>query len=628
MKKKIAVLTSGWSIDYLNCVIEGLKKSMEKRNIDIYIFTCYKFNEPSGENNITSFAVFDLIDYKDFDGVIIMPNLFNDEERVEHERKRIVESGVPAVSLCQPLEGLHFVNSDNHDSYKNMIVHLIKQHYLTDFAYIGGPDGNAGADSNFRAYKEALEENGIPVNDKDVYLHGDWSYDFAYKKANEILTSKKIPQAIVCVNDWAAMATTKAALQLGISVPEELVVIGFDDISYAKNVIPSISTVNIRAELLAETAVDLLLKKQKELVTVNIKAEEKYRQSCGCISDIRVEQIKYSQGYFHGIDDVQRFASQLRHMEDIFIQNQTVVKMKSALQNYFERRHTSEGSDFAILIKDEVIQNLIDVDSSLPESTTYGEKMRIVVNLQDGKSVAGGDILNTRELIPANMKEKNSTIYLFLPIFNRKYLHGYYVSKNFTHLLDNKSAYNWTRNFGTCIEKFRQTVEYRLISEQLRELSVKDSLSGLLNRTGLDMIASKFFEENNQGGKKTVIAFVDINNMKIINDKFGHLHGDLAIKTVAESISETLPKDFLAIRFGGDEFVIVGSRQREGKLDLCERIKDDLAKRAEKMSLPYNLTVSTGLKFFKSGEKATLLDAIEEVDEMMYKNKIQFHKLG
>ena len=96
------------------------------------------------------------------------------------------------------------------------------------------------------------------------------------------------------------------------------------------------------------------------------------------------------------------------------------------------------------------------------------------------------------------MKAKESAVYLFIPIFNRKCLQGYYVSKNYTGLLESKYAYNWTRNFGVSIEKFRQTVKYKLMSEQLRTLSTKDALSGLLNRTGLEVFGTKFFEEANK----------------------------------------------------------------------------------------------------------------------------------
>ena len=626
MKKKIAVLTSGWSDDFLLTVVEGMKRYTEGKNIDIYLFTSYKFYEHDGEPNTTGFAIFDVIDYKKYDGVVIMPNLFNDPQRVEIEHSRILRAEIPAVSINQQLDGLDFINSENHEAYRQLIDHLIEEHHITDFAYISGPEGNPGSDSNFYAFKESLENHNIKIKEENLYLNGDWSEAFGYKQANIILDKKgPRPQAIVCVNDLAAMGATKAILEHGLSVPEDILITGFDDISTSKNIIPSITTLNVQPDLMGEMAIELLMKKHKKPITKTITASIKYRQSCGCVKEINKEQIMYSQNFSHRLDASQRFASQLRHLGDEFIVNETVEKLNDSLQLYFEDRNTFEGQNFAIMMKEEVVKSLIDVNSAYGDSTTYGNSMVVMVNIENGVGVKCGTI-STADVIPDNMKENVSTVYLVLPIYQYKYLHGYYVSKNFTGLLEDKSAYNWTRNMGTSIEKFRQTVKYRLMSEQLREISTHDALSGLMNRMGLDTYGKELLIQNNSTGKKTLVIFVDINGMKIINDKYGHLHGDLAVKTVAESIRAAIPKNFLAVRYGGDEFVILGTRSRSGGTDFCEKIEKTIAEKTKIMSLPYQLSASIGAKLFEPNEKLFLLDAIEEVDELMYKKKKLYHK--
>lgn len=623
MKKKFAVLTSGWSIDFLTVFLEGLQSAAEENNIDLYIFTVYKYAEPNGDSNTTGFAIFDAIDYKKFDGIIIMPNLFNDDERVKIEHKRILESGVPAVSINQKLDGIHFINSDNHNTYKDLVKHLIEQHYLSDFAFIGGPIGNPGAESNYLAFKEALEEKDIPINPDNIYLDGDWSYKFGYEQATKILSKDRIPEAIVCVNDWAALAACNVAEINGFDIPDDVMIVGFDNISFASTTIPSISTVDMNGFLMGVEAINILLEKPSKITTKTIPAKIHLRQSCGCITDITKKQIKYSQCYFQEIDKSQRFASQLRHMEDVFITTDSLDELCNCLQEYFKKRHFFEGPDFAILIKDDVVNSLRNLKEKQKQSISYGKIMNILVNLQDGVPAERG-IIDTAQLIPKNMMSEKSCIYLFLPIFSQTYLHGYYVSKNFLHLLDNKSAYNWTRNIGSAIEKFRQTSVYRIMSEELRIISTKDALSGLLNRTGMETYAINLFENNIKENNKTEIIFIDINNMKIINDKYGHLHGDLAVKTVAESIRTAIPENYLAIRYGGDEFVVIGKFNSTVK-DVSQTIKDDLMNRTTKMSLPYALTISSGQKIFNSDYDLNLSKAIDEVDELMYKNKSKYH---
>lgn len=624
MKKRFAVITSGWSIDFLDVFFKGLQNNAKKNNIDLYIFAVYKFVEPDGSSNTTGFALFDAIDYKSFDGIIIMPNLFNDEERINIEHKRILESGTPAVSINQKLDGIHFINTDNHETYKSLVKHLISHHYISDFAYIGGPVGNPGADSNYHAFMEALEEKKIEINPDNLYLNGDWSYQFGIDSATKIFSKDHIPEAIVCVNDWAALAVCNVAENMDFSIPEDILVVGFDDISYASTTIPSISTINIDAEKMGEEAINILLENPKEITTRTVVSKIYLRQSCGCITDITKLQIKYSQCFFHKIDKSQRFASQLRHMEDVFIKTDSLSSLSDSLQGYFTQRHSFEGPDFAILLTDEVADSLREINSEYKKSISYGTNMEILVNLENGQPAKRGSI-KTSQLIPDNMVSEEPSMYLFLPIFNQKYLHGYYVSKNFLHLMDDKSAYNWTRNTGSAIEKFRQTSAYRFMSEEFKRLSTCDALSGLYNRSGFDSFAPELFLKNNNENAKTEIIFIDINDMKIINDKHGHLHGDLAVKTVAESIRNSIPNNYLAIRYGGDEFVVIGRAEDSQKDDLSNVIKKDLAERTKKMSLPYTLTISSGQKIFDANSCLELSEAIKEVDALMYQNKLKYH---
>ena len=621
MKTKIAVLTSGWSVDFVLSVLEGMKRVCLKKNIELHVFTSYKSYESNGEPN--------LFDPKNFDGIVLMSNLFNDEERADYEYKRILKSGVPAVSINQRLDGFHSISSNNTEVYRELVSHLIEVHKVSDFAYIGGPTDNVGAEANLKAFMEALKTHNISIKKERLYLGGDWSFSYAYKTAQDLFKDpKNIPQAVACVNDWAAMAVIKAALEHNVDVPEDLLVIGFDDVICAKSVLPSISTVNIQADLMGEEAINLLLNKSDIPETRNINAVSYFRQSCGCVKALSANQKIFSLDSPQEIDASQRFASHLRHIENVFIKNGSIETLEEALQKYFSKRHPFEGDSFAILIKEEVIKSLENVNFSYQQSLSYGKKMRVLVNIKDSQAVTsdeGKKLIPTRSLIPDSMKDKKGALYLYIPIYNQKYLHGYYVSKNSTVILNDKIAYNWTRNFGTSIEKFRQTLNYKLMSEQLKKLSTLDGLSGLMNRTGFNIYATELFYKNNNENKETFIMFIDINSMKVINDKHGHLHEDLAVKTVAETIKSVFPKNFLTIRYGGDEFLIIGTKTNS-KNDYQEKIKDELDSRTKSMSLPYELSVSIGSKTFKANEKTSLLQAIKEVDEIMYVNKTNFHK--
>lgn len=627
MKNKIAVLLSPWAVDYVVEALKGMQKACQKYNADMYVFASYKFAEADGIANTTGFAIYDLIDYSQFDGVVIFPSFFNDEEFVERERKRIIESGIPCVSLNTELKNISFVYSESREPHKDLIRHLVTEHKLTRFAYIGGPIENSGAVSNLNVFKEVMAEANIAVNDDDIYMHGDWSYNYGYSTGNIIFEKETIPEAIVCVNDQAAMGAITAAAEHNVKVPDDVKIIGFELGEYSTKVIPSITTIDTRVTKMGEEAVNQLFSKSKKVVRKQVLAIPCYGQSCGCKKEITFEQIKFSQNFQKDIEKDQRFASQLRHLEASFIRNEDIYALTRNLQFYFKKRHSVEGPDFAILLNSEVIESLKEKLITPKESKTFSKKMMVITNIKDGEPDKVQYLISSSQLIPQSMEDIKPSLYLFLPIFNQNYLHGYYVSKDYYGLLLNKCAYNWTRNFGTIIEKFRTTSIYRIMGEQFRILSTKDPLSGLLNRAGMDSYAVELFAKNKRTKKSTLLIFVDINSMKIINDKFGHLHGDLAVKTVAESISASISKKDYAIRYGGDEFVIVATyRNKIPPEEYVEKIKQQLFLKKEQMSLPYNLTVSCGSKIFKPGECKNLADAIKVVDDLMYKEKIAYHK--
>ena len=148
----------------------------------------------------------------------------------------------------------------------------------------------------------------------------------------------------------------------------------------------------------------------------------------------------------------------------------------------------------------------------------------------------------------------------------------------------------------------------------------------MLNRSGLEKLAKPFYAQNKKNGLTTVLFFVDINKMKHINDQFGHLHGDLAVKTVAAAVLETVPRNWLCIRYGGDEFLVVGNSKNYNGEDYCTQIKVRLEAKTSVMHLPYTLSASVGTYSVPAQSELTLEQAVENVDNIMYEQKQAFHK--
>ncbi len=628
-KKKIAVLACGWSFYFLNDFIKGMKKAADATEADIYIFNCYNFVEFSGFPNYTGFSIFNLIHYEDFDGVVILSDLINNPRVLEKERQKILQAGIPAISINTALKDMSNIRLDNYTPFYELITHLIHEHKVTKLAYISGKETAIDINERYKAYRAALQDNNIQFDIENVHTILRSNYNEAYSYLNDYLNNpENIPEAFVCSNDLVAMAVMKVAEEKNIKIPEQLKVIGYDDLQYSRYVTPGLTTVKSNAEQLGVETAKRLLTGLNVVQNLKVKAAPVYRCSCGCDVKDNGDQRSFALHEISKVNNIDGFSSQMEVLEEVFTSATDVFTLLTNLDLFFQKSHNFEGSDFCIFLKSDWTSVLINSAESLPQNLSYGTQVQSITSIQNNEKYTR-EIINTRDLIPAKMKSDENNIYLFMPIYNHSYVHGYFVTKNNLKLLKNNYGYTWTRTFGNAIERFRKQNMYKQMSQQFLRLSTRDALSGMLNRVGLEKLAKPFYSENKKNGLTTVLFFVDINKMKTINDQFGHLHGDLAVKTISAAVLEVIPKNWLGIRYGGDEFLIVGNSKNYNGEDYCKIITDRITKKTSVMQLPYNLSASVGTYSVPPTSNLTLEEAVEKVDEIMYKVKEEFHaKLG
>ncbi|MCL6500960.1 MAG: GGDEF domain-containing protein [Candidatus Pacearchaeota archaeon] len=167
----------------------------------------------------------------------------------------------------------------------------------------------------------------------------------------------------------------------------------------------------------------------------------------------------------------------------------------------------------------------------------------------------------------------------------------------------------------------------RLFNE-LYAYATRDHLTGVFNRRVLDELLSKEMERAIRHKLPLAVIMLDIDNFKQYNDKFGHLQGDMALKTVTDTIQKiTRPEDFVA-RYGGEEFILVlPDTTIEKAKGIAERIRKEISetrirpatKSIEKTERGYEkVTVSIGIAQLK---KDGVQGMLERADEALYKAK-------
>lgn len=155
-------------------------------------------------------------------------------------------------------------------------------------------------------------------------------------------------------------------------------------------------------------------------------------------------------------------------------------------------------------------------------------------------------------------------------------------------------------------------------TKQTLNLAYTDPLTGLYNRTFIDTI----FEINKKASRNLALLFIDLNKFKLLNDTYGHLAGDMGLKYTAEAIKTSIRDTDTAIRFGGDEFLILldNITSRDKVIEICTRIKEAITQPFEYENNLIYINISIGAALFPT-DSDNFNELIKLADKAMYKSK-------
>ncbi|MFO7818957.1 MAG: diguanylate cyclase [Halanaerobacter sp.] len=170
--------------------------------------------------------------------------------------------------------------------------------------------------------------------------------------------------------------------------------------------------------------------------------------------------------------------------------------------------------------------------------------------------------------------------------------------------------------------------ERKEAKEKLKKHAYYDELTGVYNRQmGLEILEEE--KRKLKPGEILSVCFIDVNNLKIVNDNYGHKEGDKLIKLAATTIDREIRTSDKLIRLGGDEFLICFPKcDIAFANEIWERIKKKFRLINKKMNKPYQISASHGIAEYKSGEKISVEELITIADEKMYEEKEKMKKEG
>jgi len=621
MKKKIAVCGNGWSNEYIEIVLSGIRKCAMDNNADIFFLFNFSVMDPEDYTKIGHLNINRLLEFGEFDGIILLANTFHLQEEFDYLCKIIKEKQIPSVSLEYHLPGIDFFGSDNYSGMHELCTHLIEHHQLKNFAFVSGPKGNAESDIRRKAMEDVLAKHSLSLTEENI-IYGNWNYYEVQQKLPQWLQEHALPDVFICANDVMAMAACSVLQENDISVPADVKVTGFDHLLSARTHYPTIASVDRNWDNMGYQSLQYLFDKIAGKASICERYVNSYAvpgESCGCNPSNTIsinKRIGSCNSYANYVRNT-FWSGHLYDITDCLSMINTEEELHTTFSNYLKNDHAYEKDEVYFCLADNFFSSLKDGPPLL--KTGYTDKLDVICGLKDGQPIARMTF-DTKDLVPYyDANSDGGRMYVLIPLYSIQGSYGYAVFGDEVPMMYDYSIYHWMRSISQNFNRVRQNIMIGKLNKQLEKLSVTDGLTGVYNRLGCEKFAYPYLEQQHAQGKNTVLMFADINKMKEINDVYGHIQGDTAICTVANVISEVLTDEWIVVRYGGDEFLMVGEySEKRHPSQLSQDINDYLKETVQKMQLPYPLNIGIGYVIIPSTEELNLSERLKEADDSMY----------
>ena len=233
-----------WGRTFVQAVVNGIAAEAQLLRQDILIYTNALTDEPVR-------ALADVDDARVSGLVVIAPS--DDHHLVD----MLAERKFPMVIICGvPREGVPFLHCDSSEGMKQAFTHLVSLGHRR-IGCISGNKSHKSAADRLRLYHNYMADFGLSV-DPHWVVDGNFDPDRAYVGARAILSSRNRPTAILVSNDQMAARVIDCANDFGLSVPDHLSVIGFDDTVIAQTLHPQLTTISQPLDTLGAAAVHVL----------------------------------------------------------------------------------------------------------------------------------------------------------------------------------------------------------------------------------------------------------------------------------------------------------------------------------------------------------------------------------
>ncbi len=630
--------------EYAERIIRGVSLACQEKSAELVVFSIGRLQDISGAFDYQNVAVSSFISTKNLDGAIFISGsimyALNKTEVASYIKSF---KPLPVANISMEIPGIPSVIVENQEAYEAILKELVTRQRCQKFGILGVRGNSTEVKNRIKNIKAILSDYGILEDDITVWK-SVLSYGPALEDLREVykLIGNFDYDAIICMNDEMAFAAMDFCKEIGRKVPDDVLVLGFDNLFNADTCFPTLSTIKQNFEgqgyLAGMNLIKEITGKVSDKLSV-MSAIPVMRESTRRVPYDR--NVPHAKIFEFESDDNNMYlrknsGTEWYRKKGEFYQTTSFYTEMQSDMTYEQlcKRINDDVRSFgitacAIVLYEKPIEMAVPFDYfHLPKQA------HLFAGFDD---TTGFDSNLENRQIKCNPKEKmlpdgiinfNSQGVLVFSIYHSTLQYGYIIIRPgsydsiiydlFVKLLSSTIASVYSFSLA-----HNETTRVRKKIDELDLIASTDELTGLYNRRGLYSFGETTLKFAKAMGQSGIVIYCDMDGLKKINDVYGHEAGDRAI--LAESIilrSNFRSNDIIA-RIGGDEFAIISPGLTKDALrHIREQIDEDCKIWSGGNEQGFALSISMGYVSYpskKMGYKITPL--LSEADSLMYMEK-------
>lgn len=624
-RKTLGVFINKAGVNFQTAVQTVTQRKAKELGYDVYYFFTVGYRGSENYYDTQEKSIFSFAPVEKLDGVLVTPDTYD----MDGFREGLLDmldkrAKCPVVCVRAAMEQYDSFYTDENSAIRPLLAHLLDDHGLRKVCFQSGQKDHPGARPRLGCYLEEMAKRNIPLPPNAIHYGTMWTRDADIAYEHFFGDPDNWPEAVVCANDHMALALIEEVQAHGYRVPEDVVITGFDDAEGAACSSPSLTTVGQDYEAMVAEAMEQLHAR----IQARERGEEprpsrhfmipsslKIRESCGCVQGARSQ---------HERNEVRRMNRQLRE-----------ISSREVSQTYFNiELNTAEGYEDIHRI---IFQKLGDTPAMRDfylclfedEEGFAGQitpRVRMVSAIRDREDRGMPMITFDREVLLPGVVERPDepqSFYVHL-LHQRENTYGYTMMQFKDGEIPSMFYLHWNVILSIALRNLDNHNKLKSLYEERRRSSITDALTGLYNRRGVSEQLEPIWEEMCRREETVCFVSLDLDNLKPINDTFGHQGGDEALRAIAGGIRATVPEKAIPARIGGDEYLIfMPECDEDDAAAFCGRFEAFLAQHNQASRFVVGASVGTWVTQLKPG--MTLDHCVNESDERMYEVKRQRH---